>query len=86
MGRLTTFLWFDDQAEEAAKFYISIFRNSTLGKVARHPEGAPGRAGSAMTVEFQIEGQEFVGLNGGPQLKFSEAVSIASLERAARGA
>jgi len=77
MSKLTTFLWFDGQAEEAAKFYTSIFKNSKLGKIARYPEGAPGKPGSAMTVEFQIEGQDFVGLNGGPQFKFSEAVSIA---------
>jgi predicted 3-demethylubiquinone-9 3-methyltransferase (glyoxalase superfamily) len=77
MSKLKTFLWFDGQAEEAANFYTSIFKNSKLGKVARYPEGTPGKPGSAMTVEFHVEGQDFVGLNGGPQFKFSEAVSLA---------
>jgi predicted 3-demethylubiquinone-9 3-methyltransferase (glyoxalase superfamily) len=70
------FLWFEHQAEEAAKFYTSIFKNSKIGKVARYPEGSPGPAGSVMTVAFQIEGQDFVALNGGPHFKFTEAVSF----------
>src|SRR5689334_2212040 len=77
MGKLTTFLWFDGQAEQAAKFYTSIFTDSKLGKVARYPEGTPGAPGTVMTAEFTLNGQDFVGLNGGPMFKFSEAVSLA---------
>src|SRR6266702_4945392 len=78
--KITPFLWFDDQAEEAAKFYTSIFKNSRIGKIARYGEegeriaGRP--KGSVMTVEFQLEGQEFVALNGGPHFKFTEAISF----------
>jgi predicted 3-demethylubiquinone-9 3-methyltransferase (glyoxalase superfamily) len=78
--RITPFLWFDDRAEEAAAFYVSIFNNSSVGKVTRYDEEASkasGRpAGSVMTVEFQLEGQSFVGINGGPHFKFTEAVSF----------
>ncbi|HWW02539.1 MAG TPA: VOC family protein [Candidatus Acidoferrum sp.] len=78
--KITPFLWFDNQAEEAAKFYTSIFKNSKIGKVARYGkegEKASGqRSGSVMTVEFQIEGQDFVALNGGPHFKFTEAISF----------
>ena len=81
MRKITPFLWFDDQAEEAAKFYTSIFKNSKVGRIARYSAEAAehtGRpAGSAMTVEFEIDGQGFVGLNGGPMFKFTEAVSFA---------
>ena len=76
VSKIKPFLWFEHQAEEAAKFYASIFKDSKMGKVARYPEGSPGPAGSVMTVEFQIEGQGFVALNGGPQFKFTEAVSF----------
>ena len=80
MQRITPFLWFDNQAEEAVQFYTSIFKNSRIGKTARYDEAgakASGRpAGSVMTVEFQLEGQEFVALNGGPHFKFNEAVSF----------
>lgn len=80
MQKITPFLWFDGQAEEAAKFYTSIFRNSKIGKIARYGdegEKVSGRpAQSVMTVEFQLEGQEFVALNGGPQFKFTEAISF----------
>lgn len=76
MQKITPFLWFDNQAEEAANFYTSIFKNSKVVKVARYGEGGPGPAGSAMTVMFQIEGQEYIGLNGGPHFKFTEAVSF----------
>jgi predicted 3-demethylubiquinone-9 3-methyltransferase (glyoxalase superfamily) len=69
-------LWFDTDAEEAAAFYTSIFPNSRIGAVARYPEGAPGPAGSVMTVEFELDGQRFVGINGGPQFPFTEAVSF----------
>ena len=78
--KITPFLWFDDQAEEAAKFYTSIFRNSRVGRISRYDkagEKAAGRpAGSVMTVEFQLEGQQFVVLNGGPHFKFTEAISF----------
>ena len=80
MQRITPFLWFDDKAEEAANFYVSMFKNSKLGTVARYgSEGAAvsGRPkGTVMTVAFQIDGQEFVALNGGPLFKFSEAISF----------
>jgi predicted 3-demethylubiquinone-9 3-methyltransferase (glyoxalase superfamily) len=75
-SKIKPFLWFEHQAEEAAKFYTSIFKNSKIGKVARYPEGSPGPAGAVMTVAFQIEGQDFVALNGGPHFKFTEAVSF----------
>jgi predicted 3-demethylubiquinone-9 3-methyltransferase (glyoxalase superfamily) len=74
--KITPMLWFDTQAEEAARFYCSIFRRSKLGKIARYPEGGPGKAGSVMTVEFKLEGQDYVALNGGPQFKFTEAISL----------
>jgi predicted 3-demethylubiquinone-9 3-methyltransferase (glyoxalase superfamily) len=80
MQKITPFLWFEDQAEQAVKFYTSIFRNSKIGKIARYDkagEKVSGRpAGSVMTVEFQIEGQKFIALNGGPEFKFNEAVSF----------
>src|SRR5262245_55715374 len=80
MQKITPFLWFDDQAEEAAKFYTSIFKNSKLGKISRYDkasEAAAGRpAGSVMTVDFEVDGQSFVALNGGPQFKFTEAISF----------
>jgi predicted 3-demethylubiquinone-9 3-methyltransferase (glyoxalase superfamily) len=80
LQKITPFLWFDHQAEEAVKFYTSIFKNSRIGKIARYDkagEKAAGRpAGSVMTVEFQLEGQDFVALNGGPHFKFTEAVSF----------
>jgi predicted 3-demethylubiquinone-9 3-methyltransferase (glyoxalase superfamily) len=78
--KIIPFLWFDDRAEEAAKFYTSIFRNSSIGNIARYGEDAAkasGRpAGSVMTVEFQLEGQPFMALNGGPHYKFNEAISF----------
>lgn len=80
MQKITPFLWFDDQAEQAAKFYCSIFKNSKVGKITRYEEEsakATGRpAGTAMTVAFEIEGQKFTALNGGPHFKFTEAVSF----------
>jgi predicted 3-demethylubiquinone-9 3-methyltransferase (glyoxalase superfamily) len=72
----TTCLWFDDQAEAAAAHYVSIFKNSRLGKVTHTPEGAPQSAGSVLTVDFVANGQKFVALNGGPMFKFNEAVSF----------
>jgi predicted 3-demethylubiquinone-9 3-methyltransferase (glyoxalase superfamily) len=74
--RITPFLWFDDQAEEAAKFYTSIFRNSKIGKIVRNSDAAPGPTGAVMTVEFTLDGQEFTALNGGPHFHFTEAVSF----------
>lgn len=76
MPRITPFLWFDGEAEEAAQFYVSVFKNSRIGKVARYGDAGPGPAGSAMTVEFQLDGQQFIALNGGPDFKFNEAVSF----------
>lgn len=76
MPRITPFLWFDTQAEEAAHFYVSIFRNSKIGKVTRYGKGGPGPAGSVMTVEFELDGQLFIALNAGPHYKFTEAISF----------
>ena len=76
MQKITPFLWFDDQAEEAANFYVSIFKNSKIVNIARYGEAGPGLAGTVMTVTFQLEGQEFIALNGGPQFKFTEAISF----------
>jgi predicted 3-demethylubiquinone-9 3-methyltransferase (glyoxalase superfamily) len=74
--KITPFLWFDHQAEEAANYYVSIFPNSKVVKVVRYGAAGPGPAGSAMTVEFQLDGQSFVALNGGPHFKFTEAISF----------
>ena len=80
MKKITPFLWFDDKAEEAANFYVSLFKNSEIGNVSRYDEAgakAAGRpTGSVMVIAFQLEGQNFVGLNGGPHFKFTEAVSF----------
>lgn len=77
MPKLAPCLWFDTQAEDAARFYCAIFPNSKVGKISRYPEGLPGdRAGQALTVEFELDGKPFTGLNGGPEFKFSEAVSF----------
>ena len=75
-NKIKPFLWFEDEAEDAAKFYTSIFKNSKIGNIARYPEGSPGPAGTVMTIEFQLEGQDFIALNGGPIYKFNEAVSF----------
>ncbi|MFF6996379.1 VOC family protein [Streptomyces sp. NPDC008313] len=72
----TTCLWFDGQAEEAANYYVSVFKNSQMGPVARYTEAGPGPAGSVVIAEFTANGQRFVALNGGPQFTFSEAVSF----------
>lgn len=74
--KITTFLWYDDQAEEAAKFYTSLFKNSKITDVARYSDAGPGKLGSVMTVVFELEGQEFIALNGGPEFKFTEAISL----------
>ena len=76
MQKITPFLWFDGKAEEAAKFYTSIFKDSKITKVTRYGEAGPGPKGSAMSVIFEIEGQEFHALNGGPQFTFSPAISF----------
>lgn len=76
MQKITPFLWFDNQAEEAAKFYVSIFKNSKITNVSRYGEVGPGPKGSVMTVSFQLDGQEFIALNGGPQFKFTPAISL----------
>jgi len=74
--KITPFLWFDRQAEEAAGFYVSIFPNSKIVKVLRYGEAGPGPAGSAMTIDFQLDGQSFVALNGGPHYKITPAISF----------
>jgi predicted 3-demethylubiquinone-9 3-methyltransferase (glyoxalase superfamily) len=80
MQKITPFLWFDHQAEEAAKFYTSVFENSKVGKILRYDEAsakaAGGPVGSVLTIEFEIEGQKFTALNGGPEFKFNEAISF----------
>jgi len=76
MQKITTFLWFDTQAEEAANFYVSIFKHSKIGKISLYGDAGPGPKGSVLTVSFQLEGQEFVALNGGPKYKFTPAVSL----------
>ena len=74
--KITTFLWFDKNAEEAINHYISIFKNSKILSVTRNVEGGPGPKGSVLVASFQLDGQEFAALNGGPQFKFTEAVSF----------
>src|SRR5687767_9115680 len=80
MQRITPFLWFDDKAEEAANLYVSIFKNSKIGSTTRYGEEAAkasGRPkGTVMIVTFQLDGQEFIALNGGPHFKFTEAISL----------
>jgi predicted 3-demethylubiquinone-9 3-methyltransferase (glyoxalase superfamily) len=75
MPRINTFLWFDGQAEEAARFYVSLFPHSKLGRITPRPANVPG-PGEAITVDFELMGQAFTGLNGGPNFKFTEAVSF----------
>lgn len=76
MQRIVTYLWFDDQAEEAAAFYTSLFPNSGVGAVTRYSEAMPERAGTVLTVPFTLDGQEFIALNGGPEFRFTEAISL----------
>ena len=77
MQKITPFLWFENQAEEAVNFYVSVFKNAKLGQVARYPQGSPGgMAGKVMTASFQLEGTEFVALNGGPQYQMTPAISF----------
>jgi predicted 3-demethylubiquinone-9 3-methyltransferase (glyoxalase superfamily) len=82
MPRITPFLWFNGDAETAAKFYVSVFkRNSKIKVISRYGESGPGKPGSVMTVLFQLDGQEFVALNGGRDFKFTEAVSFVVKDR-----
>ena len=74
--KITTYLWFDDSAEEAMKFYVSVFKNSKILDVVRYGDAGPGPKGTVMAGTFQLEGQEFMALNGGPQFKFTEAISL----------
>ena len=76
MNKISPFLWFDTQAEEAANYYVSIFNNSRIVSTSRYGDAGPGPKGSVMTVEFELEGQSFIALNGGPQFHFNEAVSL----------
>src|SRR5882762_6746645 len=74
--KISPFLWFDQQAEEAARFYISIFPNSAVRGITRYTDAGPGPKGSVMTVAFELDGQQFTALNGGPIFKFTEAISL----------
>jgi len=76
MQKITPFLWFDNNADEAANFYVSVFKNSKVLSVSRYGDAGPGPKGTVMVAEFQIDGQEFVALNGGPRFKFTEAISF----------
>lgn len=76
MQKITPFLWFDNNAEEALNFYTSIFKNSEITQVSRYGDAGPGPKGSLLTARFNLEGQEFLALNGGPQYKFTPAVSF----------
>jgi predicted 3-demethylubiquinone-9 3-methyltransferase (glyoxalase superfamily) len=76
MDKITPFLWFDSQAEEAAKFYIAVFKNGRILKTVRFGDAGPGPKGAVMTVAFEVNGQQFTALNGGPQFKFTPAISF----------
>ena len=76
MQKIVTFLWFDDQAEEAARFYTSLFPNSKLGTISRYGDAGPGPKGSVMMVTFELAGQQFMALNGGPHFSFTPAISL----------
>ena len=76
MPKISTMLWFDGQAEAAANFYVSIFKNSRVTGISRYPEGSPGPVGTVMTVAFELDGRPFTALNGGPLFKFNEAISF----------
>ena len=76
MQTITTCLWFDTEAEEAANFYVSVFKNSQVRNVSRYGEAGPRPAGLVMTVDFELDGQQFIALNGGPEFRFTEAVSL----------
>ena len=76
MPKITPFLWFDTEAEQAAEFYVSLFPDSKITSVTRYPEGGPRPVGMAMTVSFVLDGEAFTALNGGPQFKFDQAISF----------
>ncbi len=76
MQKITPFLWFDNQAEEAVNFYVSVFKNSKVGTITRYGDSGPGPKGSVMTIAFELDGQNFTALNGGPHFKFTEAISL----------
>ena len=76
MQKITPFLWFASQAEDAANFYVSIFENSSVKAVSRYGEAGPGPRGTAMTVQFELDGQQFLALNGGPRFTFTQAISF----------
>ena len=76
MQKITPFLWFDGQAEEAVRFYLSVFKDSRIVSTARYPEDGPGEAGTVMTIAFELNGEQFVALNGGPGFPFTNAVSL----------
>lgn len=76
MQKITPFLWFDNQAEEAVNFYVSLFKNSKINTIKRYGDAGPGPKGSVMIVTFQLEGQDFIALNGGPTFKFTPALSL----------
>src|SRR5438445_2615827 len=76
MQKITPFLWFDDKAEEAMNFYVSIFKNSKVVRVSRYGEAGPGPKGTVMSATFQLDGQDFFALNGGPQFTFTSAISF----------
>jgi predicted 3-demethylubiquinone-9 3-methyltransferase (glyoxalase superfamily) len=76
MQKITPFLWFDDKAEEAARFYVSIFKNAKVGSISRYGDAGPGPKGAVMVAAFELDGQGFLALNGGPQFKFSPAISF----------
>ena len=83
--KITSFLWFNDNAEEAVNFYVSVFKNSSIKKTVHYGEEGPGPKGSVMVVDFQLDGQEFTALNGGPTFKFTEAIAGCPLRHAAGG-
>lgn len=74
--KITTFLWFDGNAEEAANFYISVFKNSKIRDIVRYGDSGPGPKGSVMIVDFELDGEQFTALNGGPEFKFNESISL----------
>ena len=76
MQKITPFLWFNDNAEEAIKFYLTIFKNSKVGEITRYGDAGPGPKGSMMSASFELNGQEFIALNGGPHFTFTEAISF----------
>jgi predicted 3-demethylubiquinone-9 3-methyltransferase (glyoxalase superfamily) len=76
MQKITTFVWFDNNAEEAANFYVSIFKNSKILNVARYGDAGPGPKNTVMTVNFELNGQEYIALNGGPRFRFTQAISF----------